>query len=129
MEAWEKLCPEDLFPPGAPTGITPLGHLPNPENAWRAFTQYTKITRKRYAEFIAMDLVREVVLRIRRFRNCTLAYHNFIALNSVHHCIKITDVDSYGEVFTVEMWEGPTLCDAAWECIQELNIEALGGGE
>jgi len=57
MEAWEELCPE--FPPGAPTETTPLGHLPNPENAWRAFTEQTKITRKDYAELIAPGLVRE----------------------------------------------------------------------
>ena len=57
MEAWEELAPE--YPPGAPTEITSLGHLPNPVNAWRAFTRQTKITRKAYAELIAPGLVRK----------------------------------------------------------------------
>jgi len=96
-----------------------LGHLPNPEDAWRAFTRYTKITRKRYAELIAVELVREVAE----------------AYDGREHAVSFGYSPGDGWRVTVEhgdaiaphplvQVDGPTLCDAAWACIQ-----ALGGGE
>ena len=134
MEAWEELAPE--LPPGwgiLTDGIgwhdiyqhqgafvtkSPPGR--SRRMAWEAFG----ITRKRYAKLIAVERVRVVVRATGKYNNCTLEHHDFIAAGSVLHKIRITDVDSYEEVFTVDSWGGPTICDAAWAC-----IKALGGGE
>ena len=140
MEAWEHIAPE--LPPGwtvensgdmdyqqnwatraADGTVTERGFCGREyavEDCWEQFG----ITRKRYAELIAVERVREVVRATGKYNNCTLEHHDFIAAGSVLHKIRITDVDSYEEVFTVDSWDGPTICDAAWAC-----IKALGGGE
>jgi len=123
-ESWEHIAPElppgayrygDAFEWGACRSASPAG-------LWRHFRHYTGITRKRYAELIAVERVRGVAGE--KWGVCVISVSMF------------TD----GEDFSLSVWapkgspnaldgklvdaEGPTLCDAAWACIQ-----ALGGGE
>ena len=122
MEAWEELAPE--YPPGAPAGITALGHLPNPDNAWRAFTRQTKITRKAYAELIAPGMVWSAVNEFLRtseraedMEACAVGIE--ITPNWV-----IFSVADFNDGEIIEQHEGPDICTAALA-----TIKALGGGE
>ena len=129
MEAWEELAPE--LPPGwtvensgdmdyqqnwatraADGTVTERGFCGREyavEDCWEQFG----IARKRYAELIAVERVREVA--------------------QVHYGCPVSVSVTHGTVFRFFLItkgldgcrvEGPTLCDAAWACIQ-----ALGGGE
>lgn len=73
------------------------------EDCWGQFG----ITRKRYAELIAVERVRALV------GPCSI---------SIYRDGSVRIWDTYKA--PVGGWSGPTLCDAAWACIQ-----ALGGGE
>ncbi len=99
MEAWDHIAPE--WPP----------------HAWRWFEQATGTSKKRYAELIAVERVREAA-----FAKWGLALE-YVSLTfrrrRVFICVGFQDRVEQELEFV-----GPTICDAAWACIQ-----ALGGGE
>ena len=131
MEAWEHIAPE--LPPGwsvensgdmdyqqnwatraADGTVTERGFCGREyavEDCWEQFG----ITRKRYAELIAVERVREAAEakgKLMTFRYTVEAGRHFFLV-----------AWKYLDALPVEK-SGPTLCDAAWACIQ-----ALGGGE
>jgi len=122
MEAWEHIAPE--LPPGAFrrgeafcwgqwTSATPAG-------LWKHFRWHSGITRKRHAELIAVERVREAARK--KHPKCTVRLlDNAECWPQFDVLIFDRDLESW---ITVSCGSGPTLCDAAWACIQ-----ALGGGE
>ena len=128
MEAWEHIAPE--LPPGwerqggvcvnGTTGrhIT-LGdsYKRNAELCWEAWEHKSGITRKRYAELIAVERVREVAAKWwgDELDIC-------VAISTQAVAIAVGRPEP-GRPSPIEV-AGPTLFDAAWAC-----IHALGGGE
>jgi len=136
MEAWEHIAPE--LPPewsvensgdmdyqqnwatrAADGTVTERGFCGREyaaEDCWEQFG----ITRKRYAELIAVERVREVARE--KHPKCTVRLlDNAECWPQFDVLIFDRDLESW---ITVSCGSGPTLCDAAWACIQ-----ALGGGE
>ncbi len=136
-QAWEHIAPQ--LPPGC--RIVPVGVDDAPgrfgaillgsnlfedtreqaaKSAWRTWERATGITRKRYAELIAPGLVREVARE--KHPKCTVRLlDNAECWPQFDVLIFDRDLESW---ITVSCGSGPTICDAAWSCIQ-----ALGGGE
>ncbi len=123
MEAWEHIAPE--LPPGALQGRDRVWFCFQRHNdaagAWGSFELATEMDRKRYAELIAVERVREAA----EAKHGRSALDGVIVIAKIHpeSCVfEIVWRDALS-VYKSE-YSGPTLCDAAWECIQ-----ALGGGE
>ena len=136
MEAWEHIAPE--LPPGWSLKLLlPACEEDNePElisalearggevwrgrkgecarRAWDAFG----ITRKRYAELIAVERVREAA---GDKVSDPFDVEVMVQAQGVARIWVVCPVDAR---FQFGYGQGPTLCDAAWACIQ-----ALGGGE
>ena len=84
------------------------------EDCWEQFG----ITRRRYAELIAVERVREVAdAKIPEGHNVEVC---FCSLGRVIFDV-VSPIDAQS---LFGHGQGPTLCDAAWAC-----IPALGGGE
>lgn len=86
-------------------------------SAWEAFG----ITRKRYAELIAVERVREVA----GAKYGRPALDGVIVIAKIHPDSCVFEIVWRDALSVYESeYSGPTLCDAAWAC-----IKALGGGE
>jgi len=123
MEAWEHIAPE--LPPGwnvreiddgswvvyMATGPDIRCEFDSEPEATESSWAWFGIARKRYAELIAVERVREVAGGRFTYSESPELGHVFIVYSGVAYpsAVKFT---------------GPTLCDAAWAVIQ-----ALGGGE
>jgi len=118
-QAWEHIAPE--WPPGTVDCRFWVGTelYSDPDEAWSAYEELTETPRKRYAELIAPQRVREAAE----------------AYDGEPHAIAFgfspgdgwrVTVEHAGHVAThpLVQEDGPDICTAAWAAIQ-----ALGGGE
>jgi len=112
MEAWEHIAPE--WPPVI-KGNKPHG----PQEAWSWFEEDSGITRKRYAELIAVERVEQAARA--KYGDPARLSVNWLSSEVVIH---VYSPKTEGPSNLRDRATGPTLCDAAWACIQ-----ALGGGE
>ncbi len=135
MEAWEHIAPE--LPPGwtvensgdmdyqqnwatraADGTVTERGFCGREyavEDCWEQFG----ITRKRYAELIAVERVEQAARA--KYGDPARLSVNWLSSEVVIH---VYSPKNEGPSNLRDRSCGPTLCDAAWACIQ-----ALGGGE
>ena len=131
MEAWEHIAPE--LPPGwsvreiddgswvvyMATGPDIRCEFDSEPEATESSWAWFGSTRKRHAEQIAVERVREAAEAEYGYDSFWVDYTYF---SDGRHCLLVSsEYAKNGEAFR---GQGPTLCDAAWACIQ-----ALGGGE
>ncbi len=115
-EAWERILPE--LPPAwdASDFDVGAGRAAQLRMAWREWERASGGTRRKYAELIALDRVREAAQEKTR---------------SPLHIGTLHETETGWWTITVEAhhpdgWEhyadeyGPTLCDAAWAAIQAM---------
>ena len=112
MEAWEHIAPE--WPPGTPDGTIGLA-----DEAWFEYERATAISKKRYAELIAVERVREAVER--RTGKRSFSYSFCEEMGHGFSCWIASGNE--GRSYRVR-GNGPDICTAALA-----TIKALGGGE
>ncbi len=129
MESWEHIAPE-LPPTGAieGSGENLRGRLCGNIVATGSSREWLKdilwdrwgTPRKRWAELIAVERVREAAEAEYGYDSFWVDYTYF---SDGRHCLLVSSEYAKNGPLAFR-GQGPTICDAAWECIQ-----ALGGGE